>query len=77
MGLTALIDAMTEVSATNVANVITVTATKFTLYQLTKNTTMSPAWISGNGGVMADVIERGFVPIDTNTGVLVADGLAP
>ena len=77
VGLTALIDAMTEVSATNVANVITVTATKFTLYQLTKNTTMSPAWISDNGGVMADVIERGFVPTDTNTGVLVADGLAP
>ena len=77
VGLTALIDAMSEVSATNVANVITVTATKFTLYQLTKNTTMSPAWISDNGGVMADVIERGFVPTDTNTGVLVADGLAP
>lgn len=77
VGLTALIDAMSEVSATNVANVITVTATKFTLYQLTKNTTIDPPWISGNGGVMADVIERGFVPTDTNTGVLVADGLAP
>ena len=77
VGLTALIDAMSEVSATNVANVITVTATKFTLYQLTKNTTIDPPWISDNGGVMADVIERGFVPTDTNTGVLVADGLAP
>ena len=77
VGLTALIDAMSEVSATNVANVITVTATKFTLYKLTSNVTTDPIFISGNGGVMLDVIERGFLPVDTNTGVLVADGLAP
>lgn len=77
VGLTAVIDALPDLSATNAANVITVTGTAFTLYKLTGNTTMNPAWISGHGGVMVDVIERGYLEVDTNSNVPASEGLAP
>lgn len=77
VGLAAVIDALPDVSATSSTNVVTVTGTAFTLYQLTSNTTMNPAWISDNGGVMVDIVERGYTVQDTNSNVPASEGLAP
>lgn len=76
-GLAAIINDVPTLSASNVANVITVTGAAFTLYAISQNTTMNPAWLSTYGGAMVDVIERGFTIQDTNTGITPAEGLAP
>lgn len=77
-GLAARINAICPgITATPVGAVITVTGAAFTLYAISQNTTMNPAWLSEQGGVMVDILERGFPEQDTFTNIDASEGLAP
>ena len=75
-GLAALINAVPTITASAAGAVITVTAARFTMYAISQNTTMNPAYLSTYGGVMVDILERGFPEQDTNTGITPEEGLS-
>ncbi|MBV1928695.1 MAG: DUF2612 domain-containing protein [Gammaproteobacteria bacterium] len=75
--LATLINALPDISASAITDTITVTGARFTLYAISQNTTMTPAYLSDSGGVMVDVLVQGDTVTNTNSNLGTDDGLTP
>lgn len=75
--LAILINALPDISASAVTDTITVTGSRFTLYAISQNTTMTPAYLSDSGGVMVDVLVQGDTVTNTNSNLGSDEGLTP